>query len=469
MADEFIYAVSRFNVDTDEEVLAEHAELVRENGNLVLRVDRTPDRALSTNEVREAIIGEPVLSDIHANQVTRIKASGVAFDHLPFVLHIPGDPEEFDEKSWSEAQADEHTRQDWVVQPGRCRVAYVNGSRWCPWPTDDGPRMLPEEWPVIGLSSTWARLTFCETASMTSGTDEVTLGLVTPRVVAACRNPDSGSLTVAVWPRNGDSAGDAEIFVRWLLDLMPESYSRSDGFKALMAQLFVEAACHDRSGEELSGSSLAAGWDVQLGFGDTDTSEWNLELDLPGSAAPLALDLIERQGGRLSAMVSAGRLPNSTEGNARRAALKKLEVELATAAAEPTDESDDEPDESGDYDDEDQEEPDEQTNELNGRRILELLAEASEDGIGIERIARSLGISDIAVVAAVRRLHGRHQIVLTSDSSIVWLPERRLSWLMARSPKTPSISEEIERLLEMHADQRRGGEVTGIRATEGTS
>jgi hypothetical protein len=288
-------------------------------------------------------------------------------------------------------------------------------------------------------------------------------------VVAACRNPDSGSLTVAVWPRNGDSAGDAEIFVSWLLDLMPESYSRSDGFKALMAQLFVEAACHGRSGEELSGSSLAAGWDVQLGFGDTDTSEWNLELDLPGSAAPLALDLIERQGGRLSAIVSAGRLPNSTEGNARRAALEKLEAELVTAAAESTDESDDDQDESGYYDDEDQEEPDEQTNELNGRRILELLAEASEDGIGIERIARSLGISDIAVVAAVRRLHGRQQIVLTSDSSIVWLPERRLSWLMARSPKTPSISEEIERLLELQADQRRRGEVMGIRDTEGTS
>lgn len=461
MAEDFIYKVSRFTVDTDEEVLAEHAELVREKENLVLRVDGGPDRTLGTNEVPAAIAGEPVLSEIRANQVTRINAGGIAFDELPFLLSVPGDPDDFDGTLWSDTQADEHTRQDWVVQPGRCRVAYINESRWCPWPTDDGPRMLPEEWPMVGLSSTWARVTFCETGSMTSGTDEVTLGLVTPRVVAACRNPDAGSLEVAVWPRNGDSTGDSEIVARWLLEWLPESYSNTDDFKALMAQLFVEAACHGQSGKELSGSRLAAGWNIQLGFGDTDTSEWNLALNLPGAATSLALDLVEQRGGTLSAIVTAGRMPNSPEGKLRQAALKKWEDEWDAASDETAEEDEGAPDADEDFEDPEQEEPEvpeEQTNELNGRHILELLAAATEDGMGMDRIAHSLGITDKAAAVAAKKLDSHQQIVLTSDSSIAWLPARRLSWLKARSPQTPSISTEIGRLLEMQANLRTGGE-----------
>lgn len=458
MNDDFSYAISRFSVSTDEEVLVEHAELVRANGNLLLKEDGVPERTLSSQDVAKAIGAEPVLSEIRPNQVTRITADGVAFDHLPFVLSVPGDPDDFDEALWSKTQADEHTRQDWVVQPGRYRVAYVNESRWCPWPTNTGPRMLPEEWPMVGLSPTWAQVTFCEAASMTSGTDEVTLGLVTPLVAAACRNPDAGTLEVAVWPRNGDSTGDAEVFVRWLLDWLPEPYSLEDGFKALMAQLFVEAECHGRSGEELAGSRLAAGWNISLGFGDTDTSEWNLALNLPGLVGSLALDLVEQRGGTLSAIVTAGRMPESTDGQARSAALSKWEDERDAASDQSPQDDEGDPNADEDLDDQEQEEPDDKTNELNGRHILELLTAAAEDGMGIDRIAHSLGITNKAAAAAAKKLNSNQQIVLTSDSSIAWLPARRLSWLKARSPQTPSISEQIGRLLTMQSNPSAKGQ-----------
>jgi len=194
MNENFTYKISRFGVSAETEMLKQHAELVCEHGALILRVDGEADWTLTTTNVASAIAEDPTLSEIRANQITRITAGGAALELLPFTLSVPGDPDDFDEALWSKTLADEHTHQDWVVQPGRCRVAYVNDDRWCPWPTADGPRMLPEDWPTVRLSSTWARLTFTETASMTSGLDEITLGLVTPGVVAACRDPDSGGL-----------------------------------------------------------------------------------------------------------------------------------------------------------------------------------------------------------------------------------------------------------------------------------
>ena len=455
MNENFTYKISRFGVSAETEVLMQHSELVREHGALILRVDGEADRTLKTTHVASAIAEESTLNEIRANQITRITAGGAALDLLPFTLRVPGDPDDFDETLWSKTLADEHTYENWVVQPGRCRVAYVNDDRWCPWPTDDGPRMLPEDWPTVRLSSTWARLTFTETASMTSGLDEITLGLVTPGVVAACRDPDSGSLKVATWKRTGEPSDDAQIVVEWLLDWVPGFYTRSDGFKALMTQLYVEAELHDRSGDELSGGALAAGWKTGLGFGDTDTSEWTLELAMPGNAGSIALDVIAESNERLSAIITAAHQPDSPEGRARHAALEQWNRNQADQAGDSDEEVEDDADDEDEYEEDGDGDGDDDGHRGDEyeRSILSLLVSAVADGLSLDRTAESLGISRRAVAAAAERLEKRGLIAFTRASSIIWLPNRRVSWLRAHSKLTPDVEDEIRRLSSLLEEQ----------------
>jgi biotin operon repressor len=457
MDEPFTFTISRFGVSADTEMLMQHAELVRADGALILRVDGEADRTLRTTDVASAIAEESTLSEIRANQITRITAAGAALNLLPLTLCVPGDPDDFDETLWSKTLANEHTYQNWVVQPGRCRVAYVNDDRWCPWPTTDGPRMLPEDWPTVRLFSTWARLTFTETASMTSGLDEITLGLVTPGVVAACRDPDSGSLKVATWKRTGEPTDDAQIVVEWLLDWVPGFYTRSDGFKALMTQLYVEAELHGRSGDELSGGALAAGWKTGLGFGDTDTSEWTLELATPGNAGSIALDLIADMNERLSAIVTAARDPASPEGRARQAVLEQWHRNQADRAGDSDDEVDDDAYDEDEYEEDEYEEDgndDEHLGEEYEHNVLCLLRDAEADGLTLDRTAESLSISRKAVAAASARLESRGLIVFTQASSIIWLPERRLSWLRSHAKLTPEVGSEIQQLSSLLEGQR---------------
>jgi biotin operon repressor len=455
MNENFTYKISRFGVSAETEMLIQHAELVREHGALVLRVAGEADRTLTSTDIASAIAEESTLSEVRANQITRITAAGAALNLLPFTLSVPGDPDDFNQTLWSKTLADEHTYENWVVQPGRCRVAYVNDDRWCPWPTTDGSRMLPEDWPTVRLSSTWARLTFTETASMTSGLDEITLGLVTPGVVAACGNPDSGSLKVSTWKRTGEPSDDAQIVVEWLLDWVPGFYTRNDGFKALMTQLYVEAELHGRSGDELSGGALAAGWETWLGFGDTDTSEWTLELAMPGSAGSAALNVIAERNERLSAIVSAAREPDSPEGRGRHAALEQWSRNQSDEAGESDKEVENDADDEDEYeeDGDDDGDDDGHRGDEYERNILSLLLSAVADGLSLDRTAESLGISRRAVAAASERLEKRGLVVFTRASSIIWLTERRLSWLREHAKWTPDVEDEIQQLSSLLKEQ----------------
>ena len=150
MNDACKFVISRFDVRTDDEVLIESAELLEENGEMVCRVQGVPDRPLSTADVASAISAEPILSEIRANQVTRITAAGAALDELPFVIRVPGHRDEFDEPLWSEAMREEHIEED-SMAPALYRVLYVNDERhinegrWSPWPIPGGQRMLPNQ------------------------------------------------------------------------------------------------------------------------------------------------------------------------------------------------------------------------------------------------------------------------------------------------------------------------------------
>ena len=341
----FTYAIERFDVSGEEEDLLERAELVQTEGAMVFRIG-SDERILDAGDVTTAIKSEPALSEIRANQITRITASGEALDQLPFILAIPGNPDDFDETLWSETLAEEHTSQSWVVQPGRYRVAFVNDHRWCPFPTPDGPRMLPEAWPTVDLDPMWGHLTFSENGSMVSGLDELFVGLVTNRIVAACYYPDctvDGSpREVTLWARGDEPAADSKLFVEWLLDWIPATWFNQ---QETFAQLFVEAAVNGYDGEPVWGNRLVADFAAVPTIGSYKSSEWNLELDLPSSVISAALDLIAQRSPRLAEIVTAARDPHSPEGQRRHAAIAK-----ATNDYEESEDQDDD-DEHEDEDD----------------------------------------------------------------------------------------------------------------------
>ena len=328
MSIESVYEIRRYDVRTEEEVLIESAQVVSENGGLRCRVDDRPEIVYCDSDVVAVITADPVLNEIRANQVTRITGEPAVLQELPFVLRVPGHRDDFDEALWSKAMSDEHVFQDWVVQTGLYRVLYVNGERWCAWPTPEGERLLPEDWPLVRLTPRWGSLIFCENGSMTSGEDETAIGLATPDAVACATLMDPLSwgeeTDVVLWRRGNNAMDDARMFVEWLLDggLVPHYFPGDPLLQGMLAQLFVEASMNDFNGAGVPGSRLVAG-EAQLGFGDLDSSEWTLGLDLAPEVVDAVLDVLAERSPRIGDIVTAARDPASPAGVARRTALEK--------------------------------------------------------------------------------------------------------------------------------------------------
>lgn len=87
----------------------------------------------------------------------------------------------------------------------------------------------------------------------------------------------------------------------------------------------------------------------------------------------------------------------------------------------------------------------------NQRGILELLRTEPADGLSIEKLSKSLGITPEAARAATRGLWDRGMVVCTS---VVWLPERRLSWLEKQGSAATTSVEEIAKLSALLEEQR---------------
>ncbi len=329
MTTELVYEITRNDVHTDKEALLERVQVFSKDGMLWRRVDDGPETSCPGTDVAAVIGADPLLNEIRANQVTRITAESAALAELPFVLQVPGHRDDFDESLWSEAMSDEHATREWVVQPGVYRVLYVNGERWSAWPTAEGERMLPEDWPLIRLTPCWGRLSFCENGSMVSGEDETNIGLVTPNTVACATLMDPGieavEEDVVLWRRGNTAMDDARMFVEWLLDggLVPHYYPGDPQLQAMLAQLFVEASTDDCNGAGVPGSRLVAGTKEELGSGTHDSSEWTLELDLAPEVVDAVLDVLAERSPRLGDIVTAARDPDSPAGLARRAALNE--------------------------------------------------------------------------------------------------------------------------------------------------
>jgi hypothetical protein len=318
---EVVFEIARYGVAEEAEVLLERAQVLRTGESDSWRFDDSEPKIVP--DAASAIRDEAALHEVRANQITRITATPDVVDELPWLLRSPGDRDKFDEHVWSDALRNAHLDHEYSPQTGLLRVLFVNGDRWCPWPTPDGDKLLPEAWPTIRLESIWA-----ETGSRLSGVDKTTLGLVTPGVAASTTEPDSGldyddDPEVRVWRREGSTADDARIFLDWLLD-NPLEHFWGLSMGHMLAELFVEVALNDRNGRAVWGDQLAAGEQYEPDIGGTTSAQWCLTLHLPPEVVESALKQITSRSPELSDIVTAVREPGSASGRERRESLKVL-------------------------------------------------------------------------------------------------------------------------------------------------
>ena len=67
-----MYEIARYGVDTDAEVLIERTQVLSRDGALWRRVDDEPETLCADTDVAAVIGADPVLSEVRADQVTRI-------------------------------------------------------------------------------------------------------------------------------------------------------------------------------------------------------------------------------------------------------------------------------------------------------------------------------------------------------------------------------------------------------------
>ncbi|MFM8856516.1 MAG: hypothetical protein ACKOI2_04805 [Actinomycetota bacterium] len=274
-----------------------------------------------------AIVGEPVLSEIRANQITRVTADDLIYEELPFLLRVPGDPDDFDATLWSAEMIEEHTALD-DLDRNMFRVAYVNGLRWFAYPTiDGGSRMLLESEFPPGLPDVrdWATLTIAEDAL--DQEDSFQIGLATELAVVATHTRTESWIAVpkpvVLCRRAADPAGQAAMTVEWLLDWLPEQLGlESEAHRQMLVQLLVEVAVRRNIKEEVPASYLAAGHRDQPD--EAGNAIWSLYLHLPAEALAHVADIVAQRGPVMAKIVTAATNPESPEGRSRRSAVEAL-------------------------------------------------------------------------------------------------------------------------------------------------
>jgi hypothetical protein len=313
VATELVYEIARFDVRTDAEVLTERARVLSRDSALWRCVDGGPETRCAASDVTAVIATDPLLSEIRANEVTRIKAEPAALCELPFGLRVPGDGCDYDESLWSEAMIQEHLDSIAGTETrGVYRVLYVNDARWGAFTTAEGERLLPDDGddealPV--LNPVWGELSFCENSP-----DRTVIGPVTPGVVvsAVVIGEDSSENEIVLVRSAADEA--AATFVDWLLEgTLVSRYSSCNPFiDVMMAQLFVEASIKGRDGELIAGSCLVAGKqiDEDQSMCSYDTSEWHLSVDLEPAVVDDVLDALIRNGPQFAEVVTAAETPS---------------------------------------------------------------------------------------------------------------------------------------------------------------
>ncbi|MGV0734567.1 hypothetical protein, partial [Mycolicibacter sinensis] len=303
---ETLYEIARYREYELPDELIDRIQLVRDpDGSLSVRYADGRETPCSEEDPLAVIVANQDLHTVRPNELTHIKGTEEIRAELPLVLRA--------------LDAEVH---------GESYEVCVDYQYWGVIDAADRMWVLPSDCYELDFVDEWARISFIETGSMTSGLDTAYLGMITPTLVADFCNLDGESAQITVSRRDDD----AKILADWLLD---GHFSKYFCTQELIVQLFMEAVKFHRTTVEMRGDRLAAGVVPYGNFGTSPTAEWSLALKLGTDVRDGVLERFRARGGQIAAIVDGGLNPDSAIGRARAAALKGL--------GEPQHDDDDDP------------------------------------------------------------------------------------------------------------------------------
>lgn len=342
MSGEVIFEIARFGVDTDEEVLIDRAQLLRNDAVLVWRVDDGQETLCDTTDVVTAIGEIPALRDVNPDQVTRVVARPEVAQELPLALLPTGYWKDIDESLWSEAMSSEHLDIDgWEARSADpYRAIYVNEQRW----HSTGDLLLPGDGKQTMLTSEWAWTSVFESGTMNSGITNGAIGLLTPTIVAEICTPDGGDFvdedeplsttTITQWDGRSETAG--QLLASWVTSGPAQFYFYYDGTHAdpkFFVQLFIEAASSDELRVSCTARELiaASGFEMDYfrrGDGEPPYCDFGLGLNIERPVIDAALMAIAKEDTVYANMITAARHPDSPEARARDERVEAIQAEF---------------------------------------------------------------------------------------------------------------------------------------------
>lgn len=369
---ETLYEIARYREYERPDDLIDRIQLVRNpDGSLNVRYADGRETLCAEDDPLTVIATNQDLHTVRPNELTHIQGTKEIRAELPLVLRA--------------LDAEVH---------GEKYEVCVDYESWGVIGAADRMWVLPSDCYELDFIDEWARISFIETGSMTSGTDTAHLGMITPTLVADFCNLDGESARITVSRREDD----AKILADWLLD---GHFSQYFCTHELIVQLFMEAVKFHQTTVVMSGQRLAAGVVPYGDFGTSPTAEWSLDLKLGTDVRDDVLEKLRARGGHIAAIVDGGLNPDSAIGRARATALKEL--------GEPqNDDDEDQDDEDEDWDDEDDD------------------PEAPWNRSAVERLPKVISPGEIPV-RFWRRVAGQAKPI-AFDLVFSWGGEREANW-----------------------------------------
>lgn len=384
---ETLYEIARYREFERPDDLIDRIQLLREPGGpLSVRYADGRDIPCAEDDPLAVIASNHDLHTVRPHELTHIQSTKDLRADLPLVLRALD----------KEVHGEEYE-------------VFVDYEFWGVIGAADRMWVLPSDCYEPDFVDEWARISFIETGSRTSGLDTGYLGMITPTLVADFCNLDGEDARITVCQRDDD----AKILADWLLK---GHFSKYFATQELIVQLFMEAVKFHRTSVEMRGDRLAAGVVPYGNFGTSPTAEWSLDLKLNTDVRDAVLARLLAHGGQITAVVEGALNPDSVIGRARATALKEL--------GEPKDDEDedeDQYDDDDDWDDDENDDPDAPWNQS-----------------AVERLPKAISPGEIPV-QFWRRVAGEAKPI-AYDFVFSWSGDRAADWSYGISPDNADVS-----------------------------
>ncbi|WP_044506678.1 hypothetical protein [Gordonia sp. KTR9] len=301
---EIVYEIVRRKSDIENGQEHEHVRLSRSADRLTRCVDGESDAQIPEGTTPLAAIQQDErLGVVHEAELSSISVAPDLAPRMPLFLRVRVTGDQLPD------------RDDWDVT--------INDVPHAPFrTTSDTLRLLPVDSDLdIEFSTTWASISFCETGSMTSGLDTVTLGLISDSVAVSSTRLDplvgAPEMPVQLWDLTDDST--PKIVSDWITANGLIDYLTTPS--TMLVRLFAESAGADkrteptvRWGDFLAGEHADDG---EIGCGPS--ARWELRLDLPPEIVQATLDRLSAEEREYAVIIQGVDDPGPIDDNTRTA------------------------------------------------------------------------------------------------------------------------------------------------------